>query len=300
MVSLLKYLSFGLNFFYKSVVLRQRIPLMGGLVITDKCNLSCSHCHLTNNTEAQELSKDDVISALSLLYSRGSQFLAITGGEPMCWANSGWTLDDVIVKARKIGFKLISVYTNGTLTLKSGADVLFVSLDGVSETNNRLRDNSYKTVVENLSKTTHEHIVINATINSKNYKEINSLCLFAQNTPTVKAIFFYFHTPYYGIDELFIDESLRNKAIDEIISLKKQGYPIMNSVHCLKGIQKGKWQRPGTLCDVYAAGKIYHCCRANSNSVACNNCGYLGYAELEYIAKINIGTICNTIYYLPK
>ena len=300
MVSYLRYFNFGFGYFYKTMILRKQVPLMGGLVLTERCNLSCTHCHLSNRPEIKDLTKDEAIAALSLLRSRGSEFLAITGGEPMWWNDSNWTLDNLVMEAKEIGFKLISVYTNGTLPLSSKADVLFVSLDGLTKTNDALRTNSHEAVLKNLSETDHPYIVINATINSKNYHEIESICLMVSKIRSVKAIFFYFHTPYYGIDELFINENVRNRIIDEIIRLKRQGYQIMNSTACLNGIKNGKWKRPGTLCDVYANGKIYPCCRANGNLVACENCGYLGYAELEYIARMNIETICNTIHYLPK
>jgi MoaA/NifB/PqqE/SkfB family radical SAM enzyme len=300
MISYLRYLSFGLGYFYKTKVLRKPAPLMGGLVLTERCNLSCTHCHLSNRPDIKDLTKDEAVAALSLLRSRGSKFLAITGGEPMWWNDGGWVLDDLVMKARNMGFELISIYTNGTLPLKSRADVLFVSLDGISKTNNVLRNDSNEIVIKNILETDHPYIAINATINGKNYNEIESLCSLLESLRSVKSIFFYFHTPYYGIDELFIDKGLRNSIIDEIIRLKKQGYPIMNSTACLKGIKAEKWKRPGTLCEVYANEKIFSCCRANGNILACENCGYLGYAELEYIERMNIETIFNTIHYLPK
>jgi MoaA/NifB/PqqE/SkfB family radical SAM enzyme len=276
------------------------MPLMSGLVLTERCNLSCAHCHVSNRPGIKDLSKNEAISALSLLRSRGSEFLAITGGEPLLWNDDNWSLDDLVAESRQAGFKLVSVYTNGTLPLNSRADVLFVSFDGMPQTNDFLRNNSHKTVLKNLAETDHPYIAINATINSRNCKEIESICSFATGIPSVKSIFFYFHTPYYGIDELFISKEKRNSVIDEIIMLKKQGFPIMNSINCLKGIKKGNWRRPGTLCDVYANGQIFECCRSNGNTIACENCGYLGYAELEYISRLDIETICNTIQYLPK
>jgi MoaA/NifB/PqqE/SkfB family radical SAM enzyme len=299
MTAFLQYLRFGIDFFWKTRILRQSVPLMGGLVLTERCNLSCSHCKVANRPGLNDLSKAEALDALKQMHGRGSQFLAITGGEPMIWNEGDDRLDDLIVCARQVGYKLISVYTNGTLPLKSEADVLFVSLNGLKPTGDAIIREKYETVIRNLRNAHHPYIVINTTINAKNWHEIEPFCAMLREIKTVKAIFFYLHTPYYGIDELLLDSHQRNEVILEIIRLKKLGYPVMNSTSCLHGVKNGKWQRPGTLCEVYANGKLFQCCRENGNKQACENCGYLGYAELEYIAKLNVETVLNTLRYLP-
>lgn len=296
---LMGYLSFGAWYVTQRMLRVRQLPLMGGLVLNETCNLSCSHCRLANRPDVKDLTKAQAQEGILELRERGSRFLAITGGEPMLWESEGFTLEDLVRFARSVGFELISIYTNGTLPLVSSADVLFVSIDGLPQTQDVLRGSVDELIMFQLSRTTHPYICANITINRKNFAEIESLCRRVADIAGIKAIFFYLHTPYYGIDDLFLPPDMRNEALSSIIRLKQRGYPIMNSISCLKGVQRGRWKRPGTLCDVFANGKVYSCCRANGIQIACDNCGYLGYAELEYIHRLNPDTILNTLRYLP-
>ena len=90
--------------------------------------------------------------------------------------SKGYDLDDVIKLAREIGFRVISIYTNGTLPIETLADTVFVSLDGLRETNNRLRGDTYDMVMQNIKDSTHPSIIINFTINKRNYTEIERFC----------------------------------------------------------------------------------------------------------------------------
>ncbi len=53
----------------------------------------------------------------------------------------------------------------------------------------------------------------------------------------------YFHTPYYGIDELFLTAEERAPVIDRLIALKHEGLPLLNSVAGLKALKTGDWPR---------------------------------------------------------
>ena len=52
----------------------------------------------------------------------------------MLWRDGEHTLEDAITEARRIGFFHVHVYTNGTLGLKSSADLTWVSMDGLPGT----------------------------------------------------------------------------------------------------------------------------------------------------------------------
>ncbi|MEW6534001.1 MAG: radical SAM protein [Candidatus Auribacterota bacterium] len=295
----LSYLLYGFNYLLKTKLLGKNIPFIGGLVLNEKCNLRCTHCKVSNR-DIPDLSYNDVEKGLSSFYAKGIRSVFIEGGEPFLWKDRAYQLEDVVILARKIGFKVVSIYTNGTFPIKSSADTVFVSLDGVKETNNLLRDNSYDRVMTNIANSTHKKIIINFTINKKNIEEIEPFCNETKKIKQIKGIFFYFHTPYYGIDDLFVSFEEKQRAIKKILELKRRGYKIFNSKACLKSVYNDTWKRPSELCYVYAENKLYTCCRAIGNDDVCANCGYLGYPEIINILALKPSAILEALHYLPR
>ena len=110
---------------------------------------------------------------------------------------------------------------------------------------------------------------------------------------------FYFHTPYYGIDDLFINLAERKKIIEKIVALKKSGFKILNSFACLKAVYNDDWQRPAKMCYVYANNKLFQCCRSIGNKEACDNCGYLSYAEIIHAPRLQPSSIKTALNFLP-
>ena len=240
----IRYFLYAANYLVKTKIFRREIPFIGGLVINEKCNLSCKQCDVSNRN-LPDLTYEDIKRGLQVLYDRGIRSVFIEGGEPFLWRDVGYRLEDVVKLARKIGFQLVSVYTNGTFPINVSTDSIFVSLDGLKETNNKLRGNVFDKVIQNIKESKHPNIIINFTINSVNQSEIERFCEEMGKIKQVRGIFFYFHTPYYGFDELFVNLYEKRKIIKRIIALKRKGYKIFNSLACLKGVYNDNWPRPG-------------------------------------------------------
>ncbi|MDZ4151176.1 radical SAM protein [Methylicorpusculum sp.] len=302
-IKIIRYFFYVGGYLFKIKVLHREIPFIGGLVINEKCNLRCRQCSVSNRVGIPDLTFAEIGKGLDDFYARGIRSVFIEGGEPFLWQEGELRLDDVIQLARKKGFLLVSIYTNGTFPIEVSADTVFVSLDGMREINNELRGrgrNVFDPVIANIRKSTHPNIIINFTINSKNQHELEDFCEFASRIPQIKGLFFYFHTPYYGYDELYLTLEQKRAIIDRILVLKKKGYKILNSTACLRGVAKDDWKRPSKTCYVYANNQSYQCCRAFGNDQACKNCGYLGYPEILYILKLRPSAILAAFNYLPK
>lgn len=298
----LKYLVHGGAYFVRRRILRQKIPFIGGLVLNESCNLACSHCRVGKQASREsDASFADICRGIDALYGRGVRNLAITGGEPFFWQSENGDVRDVIHYARDKGFHAISIYTNGTLPFDCDADTVFVSLDGVAETNDALRGcHTFTQVMRNLEASTHPNIVVNFTINSMNCSEIGAICMMVQRHPKLAGIFFYFHTPYYGTDELFQTLEQKRLIVDEIRQLKRDGFPIFNSTASLNAFYSDTWKRPSDLCIVYSQGAFFTCCRSVGNDEACRNCGYLGYSELQEILKLKPSAILAGLRYISS
>lgn len=298
MLNRIDYILYGLGYLFNSRVLGKEEPFVGALVINEKCNLKCDHCQVSNRP-LKDLTYEDARSGLRTFYDMGIRSIAIGGGEPFIWEDNDRKVEDVVRLARDMGFKLVVIYTNGTFPLKISTDALFVSLDGLKETNDKLRGTSYDTIIRNIQNSNHPNLWINYTINSKNCQEIEPFCKEIQNIRKIKGVLFYFHTPYYGIDDLFINLVERKKIIEKIIALKNKGFKILNSFACLQAVYNDDWQRPAKMCYVYANNKLFQCCRSIGNREACINCGYLSYAEIIHAPRLRLSSIRTALNFLP-
>jgi MoaA/NifB/PqqE/SkfB family radical SAM enzyme len=280
---------FFAEYWIDNKLLGLKSPFIGGLVINEKCNLNCLQCNVKNREGIADLSFEEAGRGLDTFRQMKIRNLYIEGGEPFLWKDREKKLEDIVLLAREKGFELVTIYTNGTQQLISSADTLFVSLDGMKSTNNYLRGNGrniYDRVIQNIKESPHSNIIINYTINSINEKEIESFCTSLVFIPQVKGFFFYFHTPYFGKDKLYVTPDQKSAIIRRIRSLKKEGFPILNSYAGLKAVENNDWERPSGLSAVYASNKLYPCCRSYGNTEACENCGYLGFAEIEQVMKL--------------
>jgi len=114
--------------------------------------------------------------------------------------------------------------------------------------------------------------------------------------PQIKGVFFYFHTPYYGYDELYLDKAQKNDVLAKLISMQGH-YKILNSKAGLRSAMRNDWKKNLDVCKVYEDGIYYRCCRENGNDQLCKDCGYLSYAEIDQTLKLKPGAIINALKY---
>jgi radical SAM protein with 4Fe4S-binding SPASM domain len=102
----------------------QRIPLNGGLEVTERCNLACLHCYINQpaadrQRAARELTAAQIGSILDAAVDEGCLWFLFTGGEPFVRAD----FLDVYRHAKRLGL-LIVLFTNATLITPRIADEL--------------------------------------------------------------------------------------------------------------------------------------------------------------------------------
>lgn len=89
-------------------------PAFIAISITNKCNLSCIGCWVTNQKENKELSSSQLDNIINISKKKGSYFFGILGGEPLLYKS----LFNIIQKHKDCYFQ---IFTNGTLLSKSTA-----------------------------------------------------------------------------------------------------------------------------------------------------------------------------------
>jgi Fe-coproporphyrin III synthase len=284
---LLELSAFGL----KSIFFSLKKPILGTIIVTDYCNLHCKHC-VVNNINKVMYGYEKIVDEMQRFYKEGIRILFLSGGETMLWEDHGFTVKDLIKKGREIGFYIINIVTNGTVTLDvPEADMIFLSLDGLQENHNRIRGDVYETVMKNAAQADNSNICVYSAINTMNYHDIQGLCELTARTKNLNSISFNFHTPYRLTEELCLSMEQRREAVNTIKAMIYQGYPIFNLPSALDLYLENDWERPCPQCIVSENDKRYICGRCSEIPGLCEQCGYLFAVEFSVLFHGNIRAI---------
>lgn len=238
----------------------------------------------------------EAFSVVDAYYREGGRCLYLEGGEPFLWHDSAYNLEHVVQYAHRRGYFTVVIYTNGTFPIVTSADTVFVSVDGMRETHDGLRGKSFDRIMRNIRNSEHPSIFVNYTINSLNRHDIGPFCAYTDDIDHVRAVFFYFHTPYYGRDELYLEPEERRSTILELLRLRRK-HRILNSRAGLLSALRNDWQRPLGACSVYESGTVFPCCRYSGDPNLCRDCGYLSYAEIDQTWKLKPSAVLNALKY---
>jgi len=270
-------------FLLQRKILGRELPLLASFKVTYHCNLTCRACpfHLRSDDENAQMSWNTAIGALESLYRFGARMVVFEGGEPLLWHDGSYRLHDLVLYARK-NFLRVAVTTNGTLPLDVPCHTLWVSLDGLKETQDSLRSNSFDLICSNIKKTRHPRVFIHCTLNRHNWRDVESLAKWVQKMPTLKGMTVQFFYPYnQGEDDLSLLPEERRAAIEKLLELKKSGLPILNSAGRLKAMVENRWScHDDILINVDPDGTITKGCYVKSRGeINCDDCGFTPVAE---------------------
>ena len=281
--SFLRFAAFGV----KTILLRQKKPILGTVIITDKCNLHCKHCSV-NNITAIIHPYEQIKKEMEELYSMGVRILFFCGGETFLWHDGEHTLRDLVKEAKEMGFLIVNVVTNGTFKLDlPEADLILLSLDGDRERHNDIRGDTYDVIMKNIENATADNICFYMAINKINKDTVKDVCLAARDTKNVRAVSFNFHTPYPDTKSLALTREEKEKCCDTIKEMMKEGVPVFNLKSAFPYIIDNSFPTPCHQCVVIENGKISTCGRCIEVEGLCEKCGYFFVAEYTLLFKGN-------------
>ena len=233
---------------------------------------------------------DQLLATMQNAWSRGFRELYFSGGEPRLWHDGDHTLEDAIIEAKRIGFFHVHVYTNGTMDLDTAADLVWVSMDGLPGTFELRRGDYFDRVERTVRQGRHTKVAIIYVIDSKTAKGIEPFLRWVRETKfPVIGVMFYFHTPYYGRDELFLTAKERAPLIDQLISCIRAGLPVLNSRAGLLALQSSDWPRRLPIACVADVDGENVCCRASD--ATCVDCGYAACTELTEFQRLRLSAV---------
>lgn len=276
------------GFGIKTILFRKKDPILGTVIVTDKCNLRCKHCSV-NNITAIIHSYEKVKAQMQALYRMGVRILFFCGGETFLWCDGDKTLRDLVIEAKEMGFLIVNVVTNGTFPIDlPEADLILLSLDGDRERHNTIRGNTYDTILENIRNATASNICFYMAVNQINKDCIEHVCRLARDTDHVKAVSFNFHTPYPDTKELALSKAEKSMCCDTIRRMIKEGCPVFNLKSAFPYLIENRFPTPCHQCVVIEDGKISTCGRCIEVPGLCEQCGYFFVAEYTLLFRGNL------------
>lgn len=281
------------SFFYfakfgiKTVLFRKKQPILGTIILTDKCNLHCKHCSV-NNITAVVHPYEQIKSEMRTLYEMGIRILFFCGGETFMWSDGEKTLRSLVIEAKQMGFMIVNVVTNGTFPIDlPEADLILLSLDGDRERHNEIRGDTYDIILENIGKATSDNICLYMAINRINKSTIRDACLTAKDTPNIRAVSFNFHTPYPDTEPLALSREEKAECCKVITEMIKAGAPVFNLKSAFPYLINNSFPTPCHQCVVMENGKLSVCGRCIDVPGLCEKCGYFFVAEYTLLFRGN-------------
>lgn len=288
----MRWFGYFLSYYFQTRFLGNKKPILAGFKLTHKCNLACRHCPFWRRQSVQMLKFNQVVNILHKLYQLGVRIIVFEGGEPFLWRDGNYGISDVVAEANKLFFS-VGVTTNGTFPIDAPlANTVWVSFDGLENTHNYIRGKQiFADVLENIKSSPHPNIYANITINKLNVKEVAELVKFLSKL--VKGVTIQFHYPYEEVDELVTSKEDRHLVLDELVRLKREGYPVADSYTALETLKENRWRcYDWMLADVDPDGKInLGCYVKNRGAINCQNCGFAAHTEISLAYGLNIEAI---------
>ena len=285
--SFLYFAKFGI----KTILFKKKNPILGTIIITDRCNLKCKHCSV-NNITAIIHPYNQIKQEMVQLYEMGIRILFLCGGETFLWEDGNKKLRDLVIEAKQMGFLIVNVVTNGTFNLDlPEADLIMLSLDGDKEAHNIIRGNTYDRIMENIENATSNNICLYMAINQINKDKIKDVCEVADKMKNVRCVSFNFHTPYPDTANLKLSKEEKEECCNVIKEMMKKKVPIFNLKSSFKYLVNNSFPTPCYQCVVIENGKLSTCGRCIEVPGLCNECGYFFVAEYTLLFKGKISII---------
>jgi MoaA/NifB/PqqE/SkfB family radical SAM enzyme len=227
------------------------------------------------------------VAALDSLWRAGCRLLIIEGGEPFLWRDGDMGLEDVVRAARARGFARVGLTTNGTLPIETGADMVWVSLDGMQAAHEANRGPCWERIMTNLAACACPRLYAQVTVNRANWTDLPGLMSYLSGR--VQGITIQFFYPYPESEDLWLPWAERRLLLEQIRALKRQGYPLVDSDRALRDLGDNRWRCHDWLIanaepdpDDPDHPQVHFGCYLKGRAEAdCRRCGFTAHAELS-------------------
>jgi len=281
------------TWFFKAKFLNIKKPLQTVLAVSNQCNMACRHCSVYDADNPIVKTYEQLHKELKYAYKNGSRIVDFQGGEPTIWCDGEYDIHNLVSLAKSIGYYSVTVTTNALLPFPNlEADTVWASLDGIGSYHDDIRGTgTFDKLVENIASCGHKNLSVNMVVNNRNYESVEETITFVRNNPYIKSIAINFHTPDEKTSDLFLDWEKRGQVIDKVLSMKREGYPILNSVSGLSLMRTNKFKKACWISGfVLPDGTVYDECPGRIADL-CERCGYSMAGEMKSVFDLKLDTI---------
>lgn len=219
---------------------------------------------------SQDLSLEQEKAILRQVYNSGAVGIGFEGGEPLMRND----LVEILVFSRSLPLHT-SLITNGTL-LESRIDeiapyingVVYVSLDGLEKTHDAIRgvNGSFRKAVRGICAAKEKvAVTINTTVMAENVDEVESMVELARELGTKISVAVAHE--YCSANASSPADGKIPKIANRLVEMKRDGYPIVNSMGYFKVMAKEKkWQcKPWAMINIDPNGNAVLPCYVHND-----------------------------------
>jgi len=242
-------------------------------------------------------SYDSIRTELEYAHGRGARFVDFEGGESMLWRDGRYTVNDLVSLAKRTGFYSVTVTTNGQLPIGDcAADSIWVSVDGPRDVHDEIRGSGTFDILDrNIRESGLKSLSINMAVNRINRNAVTETVKYARDNPFIKSISINFHTPYPGVEDLALTPDECCGVIDEVLSLKRQGYQVMNSRSGLETMKKKDFEKSCWVSAfILADGTRLDECPGKKLEI-CGDCGFCMAGETYCVLHLKPDTLLSAL-----
>ena len=127
-------------------------------------------------------------------------------------------------------------------------------------------------------------------VNKYNYTSVEQTIRYVKENPAIESISINFYTPFPGAENLMVTREQRIEVIDKVIRMKKEGYPIMNSVSGLKLMKHNRFRRHCWVTNFVYADHTHANCAGEQLGI-CDDCGLCMAGEMNAVFNFRPDTV---------
>ena len=200
------------NWFVKAFIQRKSSPFCSVIYIGNKSNR-------------------DIFEELKYCYKAGSRIVRFAGNV-LEWTSDSFRFNDIVARAKKMGFHSVEAFWNGIEKLDTKADIVwFYPNSEQLELFFRNSENKDSNLIKYIANWNKKNINILYQIDKFNYTKIEDLLKFCAGNPNIQSVAFSFCSSI-SMQNL-LSNDLKYLIIDKLIEFKHSGYPVYNSFGAL-------------------------------------------------------------------
>lgn len=308
----------------KAKLFKRRTPIIVNWSITYRCNYRCLYCGIWS-LSSKEINCKQIFSIIDEMAQMGTKRIHFTGGEPLLRKDIGEILEYCKRKNIKTALNSNGFLVPEKINLLKNLDLLSLSLDGNEEVHDAIRQKgAYQKVMEAVEAARANNLKIRIiTVLSKiNLDSVDFILdkaagigAFVTFQPATKTLM-----ETDSVNPIAASSEEYCKVIKKLISKKKKGYNIGNSISGLKYLSRWPYLTGITcvngrvICRLEPDGSLYGCGNFKSKSlplnctesgfkrafeslkpVSCKECWCAAMVEMNYLFSLRPDAVLNII-----